>query len=320
MITRQGVKVNMISVIMLTYNRENFVKNMIEDVLNQSYDKFEFIIIDNGSNDNTASILEEYKNKDSRIQVVTLGGESIGCARNVGVSVSRGEYIAFVDDDDRIENDYLEFLYRMINDAEADISICGTSEGDGYTRKPQCILDEKIILTGEEAVCLLLERKYIRAATPGKLYKKAVLEMWPFVENFKNEDIHTQYKYMLSAKKIVMHGLDKYYFTRHEGNVSGFTSAAQLWTKKIMSDYLVAFHNRTMFIEENAPNIYLQALYSEWSYMISMIEKISRYDIEECKGIQQKLINILRENIEEFRSMPWIKEFEIKWLECYVEK
>lgn len=308
----------MISVIMLTYNREKFVTNMIEDVLNQSYKNFEFIIIDNGSSDKTPLILEGYANKDNRIRIITLPGGSIGHARNVGVNSAKGEYIAFVDDDDRIEPDYLEFLHNLIQSNEADIAICGTSEGNGSTRIPQCILDEKRILTGEEAVCLLLERKYVRASTPGKLYNKNTLKLWPFVENFKHEDIHTQYKYMLSANKVVIYGLDKYYFTRHEGNVSRFTSAAELWTKQTMSDYLVAFHNRTEFIKENAPQIYQQTLYSEWSYMISMIDKISRYNIEECREIQQKLISILASNYDIFCSMPWIKDFELEWMNCYV--
>ena len=308
----------MISVVMLTYNREKFVKNMIEDVVNQSYRDFEFLIIDNGSNDETPSILKEYANKDERIRVITLSGGSIGYARNVGVNSAKGEYVAFVDDDDRIEKDYLEFLYDLIQSNKADIAICGTSEGNGSTRVPQCILDEKRVLDGEEAVCLLLERKYVRAATPGKLYKKEILELWPFVENYTHEDIHTQYRYMLSANKVVIYGIDKYYFTRHEGNVSRFTSAAELWTKQTMSDYLVAFHNRTEFIKENAPRIYQQTLYSEWSYMISMVEKISRYNIEECREIQRELIGILSINYDKFCSMPWIKDFEIEWMNCYV--
>lgn len=142
----------MISVIMLTYNREKFVFNMIEDVLKQSYKNFEFLIIDNGSVDGTPLLLNKYSDNDTRIRIITLPGGSIGHARNVGVNSAKGDYIAFVDDDDRIETDYLEFLYNLVQSNEADIAICGTSEGDGCSRKPQCILNEKRVMSGEEAV------------------------------------------------------------------------------------------------------------------------------------------------------------------------
>ncbi len=309
----------MISVIMLTYNREKFVFNMIEDVLKQSYKNFEFLIIDNGSVDGTPLLLNKYSDNDTRIRIITLPGGSIGHARNVGVNSAKGDYIAFVDDDDRIETDYLEFLYNLAQSNEADIAICGTSEGDGCSRKPQCILNEKRVMSGEEAVRLLLERKYIRASTPGKLYGKKILKLWPFVEDYKHEDIHTQYKYMLSAQKVVIHGLDKYYFTRHEGNISRFTSAAEMWTKETMHEYLMAYHNRTEYIKENAPRIYQETLYSEWSYMISMIDKISLYHIEECRGIQKELIHIIASNKDVFCAMPWIKDFELEWIKSYID-
>ncbi len=310
----------MISVIMLTYNREKFVDKMIADIANQTYQEYEFIIVDNGSDDSTPQKLRNYSIRDSRIRVVTIPKGSIGHARNIGVHISAGEYIAFVDDDDRVEKDYLEFLYKMMLEDDADIAICGVSEGNGETRSQENILNDKRYLSGEGAVELLIDRKYIRAGMPGKLYKKSILDKYPFVENYENEDIHIQYKYLLAADKVVLYGLDKYYAVRHEGNVSRFTSSANMWTKKIMSDYLTAYHNRTQFIEENAPNIYEKTLYSEWSYMISMVEKISRYNLQDCMEIKAQLIKELQENRDYFYSMKWIKPFELDWMKQYVDR
>lgn len=310
-----------ISVIMLTYNRENYIENMIRDILSQTYTDFEYIIVDNGSSDNSGAIADQYAEKDKRIKVIHLDRPySIGYGRNIGLRNSQGRYVAFVDDDDRVENDFLEFLISLIEENNADISMCGATEGDGITKNPQCIFDEKMILTGEEALRLLLGRKYIRAGTATKLYKREILEKYPFEEKYKNEDIHTQYKYLLASKVVVIHGVDKYYITRHASNVSGFTSNAGMWDAKTMSDYLHAFHNRTEFVKQNAPDSYKFALYTEWSFMISMIEKIDRFTIEECRGIQQKLIEILRINKINFLSMPEIKDFEIEWIGRYVDK
>lgn len=308
-----------ISVIMLTYNRKNMVQHMIEDIQHQSYKDFEYVIVDNGSTDGTDKELKKYADLDARIKIITLPQSySIGKARNVGLKSSQGDYLTFVDDDDRVQADFLEFLYMLLNENDADISMCGATEGDGTTKAPQCLFDEKMILTGEEAVKLLLGRKYIRAGMPTKLYKRGILEKYPFVENYKNEDIHTQYKYLLEAQKIVIHGLDKYYFTRHGKNVSGFTSNAGSWDLQTIQAYLTAFHNRTEFIKSHAPNLYELSMYAEWSFMISMIEKIDKFQLKNCGVLQKELIEILREHKEQFVGMPEIKEFELEWVERYV--
>lgn len=308
-----------ISIIMLTYNRKDMVKHMIDDILQQTYVDFEYIIVDNGSTDGTSEILEKYAKADSRIRIITLEQmQSIGRARNIGIRDAQGEFITFVDDDDRVESDYLEFLFSLIKENNADISMCGTSEGDGETRNPQCLFDEKMILTGEEALRLLLGRKYIRAGMPAKLYKKEILCRYPFEENYKNEDIHTQYKYLMCGNRVAIHGVDKYYFVRHESNVSGFTSDAGKWDAQTMKDYLMAFHNRTAFVKENAPDTYEMALYSELSFMISMVEKIDRFKLKDCEAIGEALKKILKENENRFLNMAEIKDFEKVWIKKYI--
>lgn len=309
-----------ISVIMLTQNRLNMVRHMIDDILNQSFREFEYIIVDNGSTDGTSNLLKKYSEFDHRIKVVTLEQSySIGRARNIGMNNSKGAFVAFVDDDDRVRYDFLGFLFSLITDNHADIAMCGATEGDGKTKRPQCLFDEKMILTGEGALRLLLGRKYIRAGMPTKLYRRDILEKYPFEEKYKNEDIHTQYKYLLEGKRIAIHGLDKYYFTRHDGNVSGFTSDAGRWDAQTMQDYLMAFHNRTEFVEQYAPNTYELALYSEWSFMLSMIEKIDKFKLTDCVEIGKELIMILRKYKKQFINMPEIKDFEREWIERYID-
>lgn len=304
---------------MLTYNRENFISNMVEDILGQSFKDFEYIIIDNGSIDKSGKIADSYASKDARIKVIHLDEpQSIGYARNLGLKISKGEYITYVDDDDRVKPDYLDFLYGLIIEKHADISICGTTEGNGVTREPQCIFTDKIIISGKQALRLLLERKYIRAGTAAKLYRREILEKYPFEEKYKNEDIHTQYKYLSISERVVLHGLDKYYIIRHGHNISNFTENASQWDQQIMQDYLTAFHNRTDFIQKNAPEVYQLALYSEWAFMISMIDKIERYQLQDCKMIENQLKKILKRNREKFLRMAELKDFEKEWMERYI--
>lgn len=308
----------MISVIMLTHNRKEYVENMINDILGQSYADFEFIIVDNGSVDGTDKILEEYKQKDDRITYFHIPEGSVGYGRNFGVKASQGEYVTFVDDDDRVEDDYLDFLYSMLIEEKADIAICGITEEFEGEVSPQCVFDERVVLDGSQAVEKLLERKYIRAGLPTKLIKRKILESYPFREDCTHEDIYTTYKYLASAEKVVLWGKGKYRCIRHRENISFFTSDQSRWTNEIIKEYLNAFKERTAFLKRVCPDLYLLAQYSEWSYMISMVDKIEQYNIEGCRGIEQELINILHQVGDKFLNMPWIKEFEIEWMHQYI--
>ena len=118
----------MISVLMLTYNRENLVGRAIESILVQTYKDFEFIIVDNGSTDKSGDIAEEYAKKDSRIKVIHRKRGNIGAGRNTALDAAKGDYVAFIDDDDWAEPDFLEFLRNLIVENNADISICGATD------------------------------------------------------------------------------------------------------------------------------------------------------------------------------------------------
>ena len=113
----------MISVLMLTYNREELVSWAIESILNQTYQNFEFIIVNNGSSDKSGIIAEEYAAQDDRVRVIHRERGNIGAGRNTGLDAARGEYIAFLDDDDWVEPDFLEFLLGLAQDSQADVGI-----------------------------------------------------------------------------------------------------------------------------------------------------------------------------------------------------
>lgn len=77
-----------------------------------------------------------------------------------------------------------------------------------------------MIVSGKEALCHFLRRQYIRAGMPTKMFRREVLEKYPFCETGRHEDIHTVYKYFGTASKVVLWGKDKYRFIRHGENLS----------------------------------------------------------------------------------------------------
>lgn len=297
----------MISVIMLTYNREQFVGRMIEDVLQQTYKNFEFIIVDNGSTDKSGLIADEYANKDGRIQVIHMKGKhSIGHGRNVGFSRSQGEYIAYVDDDDRLECDYLEFLIHLVEKCGADIAVCGSNEFENGVVSPQCVYEEEIVVSGKEAVKLLLERKKIRAGLPAKLIKRDLIRKNPFVENCYAEDIHTTYRLFANCNRLAGHGISKYCFRRHADNNSHFMSDFASLKPAVLDEYIEVYKERCEYLTELFPEETEFWRYSVWSFFLSMCGKIERYNLTNCHAAYCEMIQRLLEDREEIRECMYL--------------
>lgn len=175
----------MISVIMLTYNRETLVGRAIESILAQTYRDFEFIIVDNGSTDRSGQIAEEYTAKDDRIRVIHRERGNIGSGRNAGLDAVQGDYIAFIDDDDWAEPDFLEFLLALIQENHADVAICGAADK---------AFDEKKVMTAEESLIELMWRKKYNMAFPTKLFRRELMENLRFPEDGVYDDIALMYR------------------------------------------------------------------------------------------------------------------------------
>lgn len=309
-----------VSVIMLTYNREALVGRAIESVLAQTMKEFEYIIVDNGSTDNSGHIADAYAKQDARIRVLHIPKSSIGAGRNAGLSAAKGEYITFIDDDDTAEPDMLEFLYGLAKEADAEIAVCGsTKEVDGAFL-PNCIFEEKLLLTPEEAVVMLLQRKKCNAAMPSKLLKRELFSEIRFLSEGKYDDIRVTYKYFAQAARVAAHGIPKYCFWRHPGNNSAFTTNDLLLTPEQLDEYFAAFRERTEYLSEKLPAIADYAQYSEWSYMISMCNKIEKNKLEHCSRQLAFVKDELTKHYDEFYNSPYIEEFEKEFMRKYIEK
>lgn len=307
-----------ISVIMLTYNREKFVARAIESVLKQDFKEFEYIIVDNGSTDNSGKIADEYAQRDNRIRVIHKEKGNIGSGRNSGLDVARGEYITFIDDDDVAYPDMLKFLYELVQTNGADVAVCGSEKEVENKILPNCIFKEVLIMDANEAVVELLKRKKYNAASPTKLWRKEIFNKIRFLDEGKYDDITVIYKLFSEAEKVVAHGTPKYCFFRHEGNNSDFTTNDKLLNPQQLDEYLHAFNERTYYLSGKLPKIAEYARYSEWSYMISMCNKIHSNNLENCNEQLNLIENELTTHFKEFYNSPYIQEFEQVWMEKYI--
>lgn len=299
-----------ISVIMLTYNREQFLSRMIECILKQTFCDFEFIIVDNGSTDRSGAIADEYAVKDERVHVIHRKRGNISCGRNAGLDAARGKWIAFVDDDDTCESDYLEFLHNLAIAYNADIAVCGIVGKES---------SETIVMSSANAIETMLWRKHFGVGFPTKLILHNLFENNRFNDRSRYDDIYLMPTIIAKANLMVYSGEAKYTAYRHDSNNSAWTQNYNLITQDILSEYLDVYSKRTKWLCEQFPDKADVWQYFEWSFWISMVEKVTRFELCDCCALRDELVHKLHEVKDEFTNCKQTQDFEKEWTEKYAK-
>ncbi len=113
-----------VSVIIPVYNAEKYLKECVDSVLGQTYEKLEIIFVDDGSTDSSTDLIEDYRKKDSRIKLLRQEHQFAGVARNRGISEAKGDYLIFLDADDRFSPVFIETMVKCAQRYDADIVNC----------------------------------------------------------------------------------------------------------------------------------------------------------------------------------------------------
>lgn len=216
----------LISIIVPTYNIENFIGRCIDSLLEQTYKNMEIIIVDDGSTDKTADIIDLYKEKNKNIKVIHKKNGGVSSARMTGVAVSKGKYIGFVDGDDWIEPDMYELLINNAIQYKADISHCGYQMDfpDGHV--------DYYYGTGvkknhshEQGLEELLTGKIVEPGIWNKIFRKDIIwnledcSIWD--SNIKiNEDLLMNYILFSRAQKSVFEDKCKYHYTLRKNSAA----------------------------------------------------------------------------------------------------
>ena len=114
----------LISIIVPVYRVESYLSRCVDSLLAQTYQNLEIILVDDGSPDQCPQICEDYAKKEERIHVIHQENRGLSGARNAGIDVAKGEYLAFVDSDDYVSDDYIQVMYDAIKATGCAISQC----------------------------------------------------------------------------------------------------------------------------------------------------------------------------------------------------
>ena len=138
------------SIIIPIYNASTYLAFSLESLLSQPFQDFELILVDDGSTDESASICDEYAEKDERIRVLHEPHSGVAHSRQVGLEAAKGVYILYVDADDQVEPDMIADMYQEAVTKKADLVICDyrelTHEGEVYRKQEPTALDGVAVL------------------------------------------------------------------------------------------------------------------------------------------------------------------------------
>ncbi len=317
-----------LSIIVPVYNAGKYLIDCLESIIQQTFSDFEIILVNDGSQDDSGGICDAYSEKDARIKVThqTNGGASV--ARKRGLEIAKGNYIGWVDADDRIEPDMYSVLYKLSKRYNADIAECQyyTVKGNLKFRSGK---EEPVIFGNGDFILDQYFKAQMKPSFCNKIYKAELFDRIQFPDRQIHVDFYVNTQFALMPLRYVRTSEVKYYyFERPNSNLTTYTSremreaiylfdytmllATKVATSKKSRSYLsrdainrlmgryfeVSVHSR--LTNQNVYNHYIRKIlgYSLVGYLIRthlpIKTKISYVLlISNMKGLQVKLHNYL---------------------------
>lgn len=223
--SRISAQLPLVSIIVPVYNVAQYLRECLDSIVNQTYQNIEIIIVNDGSTDDSKIIIDEYEKIDQRVVVITQDNQGLNMARAAGVGIANGEFIAFIDSDDAVHEDYVKVLYENILTNDVDISVCGyvrfETKTKGINRPVRPNYNEQVIRDHSEVM------RYYLGAIPsvpnvyqmsawGKLYRGDIIKAtdWNFSNYRRNEDNFEALQWYATADKGVSVVSDPLYYYR----------------------------------------------------------------------------------------------------------
>ena len=207
----------LISVILNVYNGEKYIRKCLDSIVNQTYPNLEIVIVNDGSKDDTLKIIKSYK--DDRIKVITTENKGLSLSRNIGIENSTGEFLYFIDVDDYMELDTIEYLHNLIKFNGAEVASCKTLDIYNYDFDVYNHREDIRVLPNTEFLKKILLSKDRSGAIWNKLYKREVFDNIRF-ENRIINDVVVLYKIALNTKRYVFSNQIKYYYLKNVDSIT----------------------------------------------------------------------------------------------------
>ena len=220
----------LISVIVPVYKVEPYLRQCVDSILNQTYTDFELILVDDGSPDNCGAICDEYASKYPQITALHRKNGGLSAARNTGIEWvlqnSSSKYITFLDSDDWLYPQYLEFLFQSAEEGDCAVAVCDFDRSKDRTQKTKhCMKPAPVYY--DDAQDFMAEHTWQFNYAWGKLYRRELFQTLRYPEGKNFEDVFTTYQALFSGGKIAFVDLPLCCYFYNDAGISH-----SLWNEK----------------------------------------------------------------------------------------
>ena len=239
----------LVSIIVPVYKVEKYLRRCLNSIVDQTYLKTEVLLVDDGSPDHCGEICDEYSAKYTNITVIHQENQGQAAARNHAAIKATGDYIAFIDSDDYVESDYVEYLMGLVRQYNADIAIGGFRYlYEGTECPPRKAESVELLMSTEEALNRLNYTKGYGAAPWAKLYRRQLILDHPFPEGQIYEDLAVLYRIFCDADRVAYGNRVIYYWLQRAGS----TMRSEFSDRQMAA--LRATEDQIWFLEEKLPS------------------------------------------------------------------
>ncbi len=218
---------DLVSIVVPIYKVEDYLEECVDSLIHQTYTNIEIILVDDGSPDNCGKIVDEYAVKDRRVTAVHKPNGGLSSARNEGMKYAVGDYIAFIDSDDAVDENFIERLLLILRENNADIAACDFDKFSGkqYQRaEAKKTKNGIVVFSGTEAVHEMYKSDSIGWSAWNKLYKFSLFEELRYPEGVICEDKATTYKLFLKSERVAYTREPLYHYRIRKDSISGIHS------------------------------------------------------------------------------------------------
>lgn len=293
-----------LSVIVPVYNVEKYLSKCLDSLINQTLKDIEIILVNDGSPDNSQSIIDEYKKKDKRIKSIIKENGGQGSARNLGLTKAKGEYISYIDSDDWIDSNMLEEMYNCAKEKDLDIVICGYNNIFGDRIEEVLVPDNLINDTLSNK-----NSKIFNIISPcSKIYKREYLlnSKVLFEENkVWYEDFAYSVKLLATTSKIGIVNKAMYNYLIRPNSTMNNTKILKNLDILLAVDDIVAYMKGKKIYKEYYDEVEYMAIEN---ILISTITRIIRVNGNKKtkKEVIDKLNQYMNDNFKDFKHNKYL--------------
>lgn len=296
----------LLSIIVPVYNVEKYLKKCLDCIINQPFENFELILINDGSTDSSPEICDFYKQKDHRINVIHRPNSGLSITRNIGIEIARGDYLSFIDSDDFISNDYYQKnMDYLLENPNVDIAVMQVCIYDNKENKVVHNISKEYI-GKDEIINYMMSNKY-NSSVWINIYKKNIFKNIRFPDGKIYEDGHILLDVIKNINRVFVSDIGIYYYRKRENSIMQRNKTVKecfqiLECHARLLDFCYENQENKKLFLESFSNYHLALIYSKIQYPnVSFDYYINKYqsfdyglkDLINCKFSVKSMLKLI---------------------------